>query len=150
VPLGGREEEKEPAAAGAQELASEGAVSQAGAVQLVDLRGGHAGVERPLGEPCLVQQLTELAQRTAAGENVPPLVDHRAHALEGTAVVTRARQLPRDHVGGLAGDAGEHDEQMMLEFAQALGRHRDPVYHQIVFPAELDHVEAASAAIAWS
>ena len=54
-----------------------------------------------------------------------------------------APDLPRGQFLGLALDAGEENEQVVLEVLETARRERDAMDREVAHPAELDHVKSA-------
>jgi hypothetical protein len=118
-------EQEEAAAAGAGDLAADGAGLAGGGVHGVDLGRADAGAERALEQPALVEEAAEVGEVAAPGQDADALVHHGGHLGQFLALLGDVLELFGDDFGGVAGEAGEEEEEGILEFRHAVGGEGD-------------------------
>src|SRR3984893_1967264 len=134
----------EATAAGAQELAADGAGVAPGLVDVVDLRVGNARGKLALELPRLMHQFTELAQRCLRIEqDVGGAVDQAADHGQLVLAAVHILDLVLGEIGGEAREAGEEHHQRLRKLGAPRRRQNERHHREGAVLVKVDAVKAA-------
>ena len=137
------EQQKEPAAAGADQLAADRARGARRVVERVDLGVRDGGAQAALGQPRFVEKLAELPDVPVAADDRDALVHQIAHDPELAPPVVDAGDEGRGDARGGALDAGVEQHQMGGELPDPVGADGDRCHRDLAVLVELDVIQAA-------